>query len=180
VLPEPAALERRVTELLTIWRVPPGPAVSVCWNGRLRTTAGRAFMEDGRIELNPTLLLAQPDEIPVVVVHEAAHVAVYRMFGPRVPPHGRHWRALMRLAGLPPDVTHDLPVRRMGRRSRKWLFLRVCNACGDRRIGRSVHYGSCACGAEDRYLIVRTAAGQRGLAALRAMSPDAVRRRCRS
>ena len=179
MLPELEALERRVAELLTIWRVPPGAPVAVSWNARLRTTAGRAFMEEGRIELNPSLLEAEPQEIPAVVVHEAAHVAVYRMFGPRVAPHGRQWRALMRLAGLPPEVTHDLPVRRSTRNSSRWQYLRICDACGDRRLGRSVRYGPCACGVEDRYLVLRAAAGPRGLAALRATSIDEARRRCR-
>lgn len=176
MLPDPAELERRVAELFAFWRVPPGAPVVVAWNARLRTTAGRALLDAGRIELNPALLTASPAAIPTVLVHEAAHLAVVRLFGPRVPAHGRHWRALMRLCGLPPAITHDLPLRR--RRRRSWLFLRLCDACGARRIGRAVRYGSCACGALDRYLVVRAAAGPNGLAALRGLSPAEVRRHC--
>jgi predicted SprT family Zn-dependent metalloprotease len=178
VLPEVQQLERRVAELLRLWRVPPGPGVSVGWNDRLRTTAGRAFMSEGRIELNPTLLAPVPDEIDVVLVHEAAHVAVWRLFGGGVPAHGRHWRALMRLAGLPPDVTHDLPIPRTANRPRRWLFLRLCLACGDRRIGRSVRYGMCECGVSDDYAVLRSTAGPVGLATLQGLSDADVRAQC--
>jgi predicted SprT family Zn-dependent metalloprotease len=176
VLPSTAELERRVAELLVRWRVPPGPPVAVHWNQRLLSTAGRAFGHAGRIELSPALLAKSPDALEAVLVHEAAHVAVHRLFGPRVAPHGRHWRALMRLCGLPPEVTHDLPVGR--RRRARFLYLRLCNACGDRRIGRSVRYGDCGCGAGDRFLVLRAPAAPAGLAMLRALPLAEVRRRC--
>ena len=163
---------------MAMWRVPDGEPVSVHWNARLRTTAGRAFMSESRIELNPHLLTAQPDEIPVVLVHEAAHIAVFRQFGPNVPAHGRHWRAFMRLAGLPPDVTHDLPVPSRIEPRRSWLYLRVCDACGRRKLGRSVRYGVCACGVEDRFMVLRGPADQVGLEQLRAVSIAEVRKRC--
>jgi len=178
VLPPVDDLERRVTALFAQWRVPPGAKVTVAWNDRLRTTAGRAFGPESRIELNPSLLGGQPRELDVVLVHEAAHVAACRLFGAQVAAHGRHWRALMRLAGLPPDVTHDLPVPARRRRRRSHVYLRVCDACGDRRIARVVRYSQCACGRNDRFLVLRAPASVVGLEVLRAMPLREVRRRC--
>lgn len=176
-LPKLADLERRVVELFAHWRVPAGEPVTVHWNARLHTTAGRAFSREGRIELNPTMLAAVPAELDVVLVHEAAHVAAHRLFGPNVQAHGRHWRGLMRLAGLPPDITHDLPVRR--RRTRRGhLYLRVCDGCGDRRIARVVRYDACVCGLADRFLVLRAPANDGGLSALREIPLHEVRRHC--
>jgi predicted SprT family Zn-dependent metalloprotease len=177
-LPATDWLELRVAELFRVWRVPSGPAVSVGWNPRLQTTAGRAFAAENRIELNPELLGDWPDEIPAILGHEAAHVAAHRLFGPRVAAHGRHWRALMRLVGLPPEIAHDMPVRTAARRRRSFLYLRICARCGERRVARVVRDGVCRCGANDRYLVLRAAASAQGLAMLRAMSLSEVRRRC--
>lgn len=178
-LPATDWLELRVAELFRVWRVPPGPAVSVGWNPRLQTTAGRAFAAENRIELNPELLGDWPDEIPAILGHEAAHLAAHRLFGPRVAAHGRHWRALMRLVGLPPEIAHDMPVRTVARRRRRsFLYLRICDRCGERRVARVVRYGVCRCGANDRYLVLRAAASAQGLAMLHAMSLSDVQRRC--
>ncbi len=179
VLPTPDLLEARVVEMFALWRVPLGAPVVVSWNSRLRSTAGRAFYREGRIELNPALLERSPDQIDTVLVHEAAHVAAHRLFGSRCPAHGRHWRGLMRLAGLPPDVTHALPVP-LGQRSRRRerIYLRVCDACGGRRIARIVRYDACACGAVRRFFVLRAPATAGGLDALRNMSLAEARERC--
>ena len=97
-LPTPVALRERCVELLEHWRVA-DTDVDVVYNGRLSTTAGRAFVRRGCIELNPRLLQREPDALDGVLIHEAAHVAAYRLFGENIPAHGRQWRSLMRLAG---------------------------------------------------------------------------------
>ncbi|MBL9076957.1 MAG: SprT-like domain-containing protein [Planctomycetes bacterium] len=178
-LPTEAELERRTAELLAAWRVR-DTAVAVRWNRRLSSTAGRAFQRSGRIELNPTLLARAPAELPMVLAHEAAHIAAFRLFGPNVAAHGRHWRSLMRLAGHEPAVTHDIPVddpRLPGRpRRRRFLYLRVCEGCGDRRLLDAVRYGRChGCEARDRYLVVKSSAGPRGRAALERLTLADVR-----
>lgn len=109
-------------------------------------------------------------------MHEAAHVAASRLFGARTPAHGRHWRALMAHAGLPPEPCHRLEVQ--GLRRRRFLYLRVCDACGRRAIGRSVRYPTCRCGAGDRYLVMRAAASRAGLQALQRLSLPDLRRQC--
>lgn len=177
-LPPTDELERRVAEQLRSWRVPPGEPVRVTWNARLSTTAGRAFVAEHRIELNPALLVDWPDELPKILVHEAAHIAAHRLFGAAVAAHGRHWRGLMALAGLPPEVSHDLPVRGAARRRRGYFYLRVCDACGGRRIARTVRYGACGCGVADRFLVLRTGAAPAGWSLLSGMPLSEVRRRC--
>lgn len=177
MLPKVDELEARVAEVMAKWRVPPAAKVEVRWNDRLRTTAGRAFYREGRIELNPSLLATSPKDLDDVLVHEAAHVAVFRLFGEHGAAHGRHWRGLMRLAGVRPDVTHDLPVPKSVRRRRGHVFLRVCDACGDRRIARAVRYDRCACGSAKDFLVLRAPATANGVQTLQAMSLDDVRAR---
>jgi predicted SprT family Zn-dependent metalloprotease len=180
-LPTADELARTVAALMAEWRVV-DIAVQVAWNDNLTTTAGRAFQRQGRIELNPTLLARSPEHLPMVLAHEAAHVATYRLFGPNIPAHGRHWRSLMRLAGHPPEVTHDIPVddlvvrRRAAVRRRRFVYLRVCDACGDRLLVVAVRYGRCGvCEARDSFLVMKAPAGPRGEAALQRLSLAEVR-----
>ena len=186
-LPTAAELERRAAELFAAWRVL-DTKVKVEWNARLTTTAGRAFVRNGRIELNPTLLARAFDQVHVVLVHEAAHVAAFRLFGGNIPHHGRHWRGLMRLAGLEPDVTHDIPIddiaparraARAPRRRRASWYLRVCEACGDRVIAAAVRYGRCGgCERRDAFLVMKAPATVAGRSALEKLSLTEVRAAC--
>lgn len=178
-LPTPEQLQQRASALFTQWRVL-DTGVEVAWNGRLSTTAGRAFVRGGRIELNPTLLAGAPDQIEVVLTHEAAHVAAYRLFGEHIPAHGRHWRSLMRMAGQQPEVTHKMPVAHLRRkkpvRRRRYLYLRMCGRCGDRAVLEQVRYGRCGdCSNRDSYLVVKTQASAAGRRALLRMSDGEVR-----
>ena len=178
-LPTPEQLQRRVAALFGQWRVL-DTEVQVTWNGRLSTTAGRAFVRGGRIELNPKLLADAPEQVEVVLTHEAAHVAAFRLFGEHIPAHGRHWRSLMRMVGQQPDVTHKMPVEHLRRhkrpRRRRHLFLRMCGSCGDRAVLEFVRYGRCGrCSCRDNYLVVKTQASAAGRRALLRMSEGEVR-----
>jgi predicted SprT family Zn-dependent metalloprotease len=178
-LPPADELQHRAVALFGLWRVADA-SVRVVWNDRLTTTAGRAFLQLGQIELNPRLLQRAADQVEPVLVHEAAHLAAHRLFGPNIPAHGRHWRSLMRLAGQPPAVTHDIPVQGLRRVRRRYLYLRVCGDCGDRLIAPVLRYGRChGCNQRDGFLVLKapaTAAGQR---ALESLPIAAVRERCR-
>lgn len=155
------------------WRVL-DTRVRVAWNERLTTTAGRAFQRQGLVELNPTLLAKAPEQLAMVLVHEAAHIAAFRLFGGNIPAHGRHWRSLMRLAGHEPSVTHDIPIddaeaspRARVRRRRRYVYLRVCEACGDRVLLAAVRYGRCSgCSSRDSFLVMKAPASRAGEAAL--------------
>ena len=181
-LPPAAELERIATAQLAAWRVV-DTQIEVRWNERLTTTAGRAFQRHGRIELNPSLLAKAPDQLGMVLVHEAAHIAAFRLFGANIPAHGRHWRSLMRLAGHEPAVTHDIPVddvapgrRAVVRRRRRYVYLRVCDACGDRQLMAALRYGRCAgCEARDSFLVMKAPASAAGQAALSRLTLAQVR-----
>ena len=181
-LPGQAKLEQRTAALMATWRVL-DTRVKVVWNKKLTTTAGRAFQRHGRIELNPTLLAKAPDQLAMVLAHEAAHIAAFRLFGANIPAHGRHWRSLMRLAGHEPAITHDIPIddvrppRRAGvRRRRRFVYLRVCDACGDRVLLAAVRYGKCqGCSARDSFLVMKAPASAAGQAALSRLSLAEVR-----
>lgn len=174
-LPPAEALRQRAEQLLGEWRVV-DTAVDVVWNERLTTTAGRAFVRRGRVELNPHLLRRALDQIEGVLVHETAHVAAFRLFGGNIPAHGRHWRSLMRLAGQPPEVTHRIPLDGVRPRRARYLYLRMCGACDDRVIGRAVRYGRChRCAARGDWLVVKARASAAGRSALEAMTAADVR-----
>lgn len=162
-------------ELLAQWRVV-DTAVCVLWNERLTTTAGRAFLQNGRIELNPTLLARALDQLPMVLTHEAAHIAAFRLFGANIAAHGRHWRSLMRLAGYAPEITHKIPVRGLQRGRQRFVYLRICDACGDRTIQAAVRYGRChGCAARDSFLVMKAPATAAGRAALSRLTVADVR-----
>lgn len=88
------------------------------WNARLRTTVGRAMLEEMVVELNPRLLARHPEEIRPVLVHEAAHLVVHRLHGYQ-PDHGKVWKAYMRRAGESTRATHELDVRGLRNRRRR-------------------------------------------------------------
>jgi predicted SprT family Zn-dependent metalloprotease len=94
--------------------------VRVSWNPRMRTTAGRAWWPDRRIELNPKLKDCDPDEIWRTLKHELAHLVAYERCGRRrIEPHGAEWQLACRDLGIPGEkVCHRLPFepRRMERK----------------------------------------------------------------
>lgn len=78
-------------------------------------SAGQAHFGRGGLRFNPVLL----DEnrhpfLAEVVPHEMAHWLVWHLDeGPRLRPHGREWRQVMRdLFGLEPRTTHRFDVGR--------------------------------------------------------------------
>ncbi|MDP6849730.1 MAG: SprT family zinc-dependent metalloprotease [Planctomycetota bacterium] len=122
-------LRARLDEVLQLWDVEDLRAViEVRWNPRLRTTVGRAFLDDMILELNLRLLARHPEQVEHVLIHEAAHLVVRRLFGPKVPPHGQAWKALMQKAGESTKATHNLDTTglanskaRHRRRRRLWF-----------------------------------------------------------
>jgi len=107
------------------------------YNGRLRSSLGRAFYKENRIDLNPRLLGANPQQVISTLVHELAHIVVYRRHG-QVDAHGLHFRALMAQAGFKGRATVKLAVNPSGRTRRLFLYLHICSLCGQRFIARRV------------------------------------------
>ncbi len=118
-LPTRATLAAIVHRCGELWEVADlAQSVVVRYNSRLRTSLGWAVLEEGRVELNTRLLLDHPSELINTLVHELAHLVVFRRFG-RVAPHGLQFKTLMRAARLSARATHDLPVEKLRRRRRR-------------------------------------------------------------
>jgi len=108
-------------------------AVSVSWNSRMRTAAGRAFAREWRIELNPRLQDLPGDsrdaELRNTFLHELAHLVAFARVGrKRIAPHGPEWRQACHDLGIPgEDRCHalDFEPRRLAKR-----FSYACPACG--------------------------------------------------
>ena len=106
--------------------------VSVIWNRRMRTAAGRAFYDSQRIELNPGLLRLSEIDIPAEVDrtlrHELAHlVAFHRARGRKIAAHGPEWQEACHDLGIPGEARcHSLPFK--PRRVRKKLVYE-CPRC---------------------------------------------------
>ena len=102
--------------------------VSVVWNSRMQTTAGRAIWPDRYIELNPKLRDCDPDEVWRTLKHELAHLVAYERHGRRrIDPHGIEWQTACADLGIPGESAyHSLPFK--GRKvSRKHIY--SCPEC---------------------------------------------------
>lgn len=83
-------------------------------NGRLWRTAGRAWQEDGVIELGWKFFIHSPQYraimYNVILPHELAHIADYIVYGESELKcgHGNGWREIMIYLGLPPKATHNM------------------------------------------------------------------------
>lgn len=118
--------------------------VKVVWNPRMRTSAGRAFWSEGKIELNPKLEELAPDEIECTLLHELAHLVAYARAGrKRIAAHGEEWRQACADLGIPGEkATHSLPLP--GRKMpKKWRY--TCPACGGGfdRVRKMKHHAGC-------------------------------------
>ena len=95
-------------EVLSRWdAVDELPKLKIVWNGRLRTSGGRALLHQQQVELNPRLIAQNPQYFSMVLIHELAHLITTARHG-RVKPHGREWQQLMIAAGENPTVRHSM------------------------------------------------------------------------
>jgi len=102
--------------------------VSVSWNARMRTTAGRAWWPARSIEMNPKLREFSEEEIWRTLKHEFAHLLAYERCGRKhIDPHGTEWRAACAELGIGDEKTyHSLPLK--GRKMKR-NHAYVCPAC---------------------------------------------------
>ncbi len=122
-------------------------SLRVEWNGRLRSSAGRADYSRTCVSLNPRLREHGAHEIDRTLRHELAHlVAQLRAGRRRISPHGREWRNACRDLGIADEQRcHTLPFPTQARARR---FVYRCPECAGafprvRRIRRPVACLSC-------------------------------------
>lgn len=102
--------------------------VTVVWNPRMRTTAGRAWWPSRQIEINPKLKELSETEVWRTLKHEFAHLMAYERCGRRqIDPHGIEWQTACCELGIPGEtVRHSLPLK--GRKmKRKYEY--ACPSC---------------------------------------------------
>ena len=81
--------------------------IDVKMNNRLKTTAGRCFIESGLIDLSPSLMRENLDEfVTVTIPHEVAHQVAWDLWGE--PAHGKPWKQVMRALDLEPTPWHTM------------------------------------------------------------------------
>lgn len=138
-LPGGRALNELAARILTAWEMPHliGP-VRIGYNARLRTTLGRALLDEHRVELNPHLLRDHPGELIPTLAHELAHLAVHLRYGRAAASHGLEFRTLMRALDLSGRATHDLPVGHLRQGRRRYLYVHRCDTCGVQVVARRV------------------------------------------
>lgn len=97
--------------------------VTVIWNHRMRSAAGRAAWPDARVELNPRLLSISLAEVRRTLMHELAHLLAFHRAGRRkIAPHGREWQRACADLGIPGEgATHLLPLPAIKQRKR-WRY----------------------------------------------------------
>ena len=156
------------------WNMPNlAGAVRVAYSRRMRTSLGRARLDEARVDLNLRLLQEHPEELVSTLVHELAHVAVHMRYG-RVAPHGRAFRTLMRSLNLSAKATHDLNVKHLERRRRRFLYLHICSDCGYSFISHSIRrsWHCRACGPNMTWDVFRAAASVAGKQSLERLQAE--------
>lgn len=86
------------------------------------TTAGRAWLNQWRIQLNEQLCKENVEDfINSTVPHEVAHLVAYKVFGDDG--HGKGWKSVMRALGLDPERCHDYDTHNVeGKRGRESMY----------------------------------------------------------
>ena len=141
-----STLESEARTLLRPWVARP-PQISVEWNRRLRTAAGRVDFQKKLISLNPRLREHGVAEIDRTLRHELAHLlAHFRAGRRRIAPHGLEWRQACADLGIADEERcHSLPFPSQPRR-RPYLYR--CPKCAHdfprvRRIRRAIACLAC-------------------------------------
>jgi SprT protein len=130
--------------------------VSVDWNYKMRSCAGRAWISKGFIQLNARLLTDNPNEFMPTFAHELAHLVARKRYGNTISAHGRQWASVMREMGHEPERTHNLDVSKIKRR---WARVGVNCACKTHMVTKH-RYSRIMDGAKFRCLLCKTYLGE--------------------
>ena len=157
----PQQLRRRLHRWLARWGTPSlARTLRIEFSPRLRRAFGRCYQEERLIRLAPSLKDSQSFLLAEIVCHEAAHAAVYELYGGEARPHGTEWEELMRLAGFEPRVRIPAVVRGKAGAADRVIYLHHCPNCEvSRHASRPMHEWRCrTCvdeGSDGRLLIRR-------------------------
>jgi predicted SprT family Zn-dependent metalloprotease len=111
--------------------------VTVVRNPRLRTTLARYLPIKKRLEVSTAAARAVHPER--VLIHELAHAAAVELYGRKVRPHGKEWKALIQTAqraGFKTAIPRTPKASRPRKRPTTSRFDHVCPVCQFRRIAK--------------------------------------------
>ena len=92
-----------------------GPMPEIKMSGRLKRTAGQAWLDRGLIEISVLLFSEFEKEFHSnTIPHECAHFVAFRVFGEEN--HGKPWKQVMVDYGIEPHIYHDYCARLETRR----------------------------------------------------------------
>jgi len=103
-------------------------SVKIIWNRKMRSTAGRAFLYEAKVELNPKLLHLNNDlaesltQVRQTLLHELAHLLAHHRYGRGITAHGVEWKQACADLGIPGEsAPHqlNLPTRTQ---QKKWGY----------------------------------------------------------
>lgn len=134
-----------------LWETPGlAQSIDLVSNPLLRSTLGRCFPTQRRIELNPRVLKSRGRAFAQILCHEAAHFAVHQAKGRNARPHGKEWATLVRAAGFAPTTGSRICVLMAIRRKRPghYRYEHRCLVCHTIRFAnqpiRNWRCASCA------------------------------------
>ncbi|NLF68864.1 MAG: SprT family zinc-dependent metalloprotease [Candidatus Anammoximicrobium sp.] len=137
---------------------------------RLRQSLARSLPSRRLIRLNPVLQRPQNAALlPEVLCHEAAHVAVFELYGPRCRPHGPEWSRLVTMAGFTPTLHLAIdgePPRADARSSPASRYEHRCPVCQMVRSARrpvpAWRCADCVAAGLDGHLLITRRPATRG------------------
>jgi predicted SprT family Zn-dependent metalloprotease len=101
----PETLRSKAQQWEELWGLPGmTESVTVEFSRRFRSSLGQCRPVQGWIRLAAHLETGNDDLLEEVLCHELAHVAVHRLHGRRVRPHGPEWKCLVSAAGFTPQA----------------------------------------------------------------------------
>jgi len=113
--------------------------LTVEFSRRIRTTLGRCYPDRQTLRLADWLREAPAELFEEVLCHEAAHAAVFELYGAGPKPHGPEWRRLLTVAGFEPRVSlpaNLLPQSQKQRLARARVYDHRCPVCHAYRVAR--------------------------------------------
>lgn len=100
--------------------------ITFSMNGRLTSTAGRAFLSEGRMDFSKSLYEQNVEAfLNDTVPHELAHLIAYRVYGSNG--HDTSWKKVMMALGYEPTRCHSYEVQK---RSSAKKYNYVCGCSG--------------------------------------------------
>lgn len=111
------------------------PTVTYELRGR---TAGYAWYQENRIDLNAQLLIKYTEDmVNDTVPHEYAHLVSYQRYGNKGTGHGHYWQGVMWQLGLKPTRCHQYETT-PARQTQKFKYVCAC-AKGFCELGMTRH-----------------------------------------